>query len=105
MAESKKPDKGVSRLEEQLDKLEFELQVRYCEMGKSLLELAGTEQRAIDRLLERIIQVRRQLSRARHEIQCPACLTFSTADSAYCRKCGEKLPPAPEEKEKPDGTE
>lgn len=107
MAENGKPEKGTSRLEEKLDKMELELQARYCEMGKNLLELADTEQRAIDRLLERIIQTRRQLAKAKREIQCPACLTYNTADSAFCRKCGEKLPPAPKEteKENTDGTE
>lgn len=105
MADKENQDQGVTRLEEKLDKMEFELQERYYEMGKTLLELAGSEQRAIDRLLERIIQARRQLAKAKHEIACPACLSYNTPDSTYCRKCGEKLPLAQDEKEAPDGPE
>ena len=106
MTDKESPDKGVARLEQKLDKMELELQLRYCEMGKNLLELADTEQRAIDRLLERIVAARRQLARAKHETQCPACLCYNTPDSLYCRKCGEKLPPAQEEKEtEEDGTQ
>ncbi|MDL2214098.1 zinc ribbon domain-containing protein [Clostridia bacterium OttesenSCG-928-O13] len=95
---------AIARMENELDKLEGELQGRYRDMGKGLLELADQEQREIDRLVDEIVKTRKKLTRARHEIQCDECTAFNPPDSRYCRRCGAKLPMADNKKETENGT-
>ena len=45
----------------QLDELQQELQNRYCDLGKSLLELAEKEDREIGTLVDQIVKTKRQL--------------------------------------------
>ena len=45
----------------QLDELQQELQDRYCDLGKSLLELVGREDKEIGALVDKIIETKRQL--------------------------------------------
>lgn len=81
----------IRQTEEELIKLELELQAHYCQMGKSILELADTEQKAIGRLVDEIIKCRKRLARRRQEIECPQCTAYNTADSIYCKRCGAML--------------
>ena len=45
----------------QLDELQQELQNRYCDLGKSLLELAEKEDREIGTLVDKIVKTKRLL--------------------------------------------
>lgn len=88
----KKPNREEAlRLEKSLVKMELELQTCYSEMGKSLLELADGEQKRIDALVDRIIETRKRLTAVQGEIRCPECMTYNTADSKFCRRCGSAL--------------
>lgn len=94
MDKEKTPKKNeVVSLEESLARMETELHAHYCQMGKSLLELAEGEQKNVDALIDDIIKTRKKLVVARHEIECPECMTFNSEDSKYCRRCGTFLEP------------
>lgn len=84
-------DSEIQRLEEQITGLENQLQQRYCQMGKELLELADGELKAVNGLVDDIIHARRKLATARREIQCANCMAYNTADSNYCKHCGSML--------------
>lgn len=45
----------------QLDELQQELQDRYCDLGKSLLELVEKEDKEIGALVDKIVETKRQL--------------------------------------------
>ena len=78
-------------LEKSLGELEIELHDRYCQMGKSLMDLADSEGREIDKILDRIIDTKKKLSGIRREISCEQCFTLNEADNRYCKNCGAKL--------------
>lgn len=77
--------------EEKLARLEYELQDRYCQMGKKLLELAVSEQEHINALVDAIIDTRRHLSKMKAEIQCAHCLAYNDGQNKFCRRCGMPL--------------
>lgn len=81
----------VARMETALEEMEQALLARYSDVGKSVLELAEGEQRQVNALVERIVRARRQLARARGEVQCGECMTLNTPDSRYCKRCGHPL--------------
>lgn len=81
----------VAQLEESLAQMELELQSHYCQMGKQLLELAGSEQKTVGTLVDAIVKTRKKLVLAKHEIECPNCITFNSVDSKYCKRCGTPL--------------
>lgn len=81
----------IEMMEKTLGQMERELQNRYSEMGKSLLELADHEQREIGALVDGMIDLRRQLFTAKGEIECEFCTAFNPADARYCKNCGNKL--------------
>lgn len=87
----------IARMEGELSRLEYELQSRYRDMGKGLLEIAEQERREINRLADAIITTRKALTKARHETQCAQCATFNPPDSHYCKRCGARLPGADED--------
>ena len=86
-----KSDDPIVSMEQALSRLEADLQVRYSNMGKRLLELAEQEQREVNRLVDDMISIRKKLANAKHEIQCDHCLAFNAADSKYCKRCGAKI--------------
>ena len=92
MEHKKNEAAGIERLEQTLVRLELELQERYAQIGKSFLEMASHEQKEVNLLVDKIIHIRKKLTRAKREIQCPACLSYNPADSRFCRHCGQKLP-------------
>lgn len=98
MKTDRQEGRDIRELEKDLTVMEARLQTSYSRMGKSLLELADSEQRAINRLVDDIVAKKRQLSEARGEKQCPACMVFNDGDSRYCKHCGAELPDPPEEK-------
>jgi len=83
--------KAVKDLEEKVNKIEYELQKHYLEMGKSILEIAETEKKQIDYLTDSLIDARKQLSAMKEEIQCQECMTLNEKGSHYCKSCGKKL--------------
>lgn len=84
----------IEELEQSLRRLECDLQAYYQEAGKNLLEVADQQQKEVNKLVDNIILTRKQLSIARHEIECDDCLAFNPADARYCKRCGKKLTPA-----------
>lgn len=95
---------AIHKMEEELTIMEARLQTHYSQMGKSMLELAGSEQRAVNRLVDEIIKKKKTLSEARQEKQCPDCMVYNGSDSRFCRQCGKRLPEI-DEKETNHGTE
>lgn len=89
----------VQALEETIHKKECELHEHYCQMGKSLLEMAEGEQRSINRLVDEIIAARSELVLVKGQIECPECTAYNDADSRYCKRCGAKLAGPEEEQE------
>lgn len=81
----------IDEMEKTLGQMEHELQNRYSEMGKSLLELADHEQREISALVDDMIELRRRLFTAKGEIECGFCNAFNPADARFCKNCGSKL--------------
>lgn len=90
--QQKQHEETIQALERDLIMMEARLHACYCQMGKSLLELAGSEQNAINTLVDEIIAQKKRLIDARSERQCPNCMTFNSQDSAFCKRCGQKLP-------------
>lgn len=55
------PTADRADISRQLDELQQELQERYCDLGKSLLELAEKEDKKIGALVDKIVETKRQL--------------------------------------------
>lgn len=89
----------VERLTKRLDHMEQELFEKYCDVGRFVLETVERENREIDQLTDQVIEVKRELMRARGEIRCPHCFQYNDPESIYCNRCGRKLE---EEKENKD---
>lgn len=81
----------IDRLTRSLDQMEQELVEKYCDVGKYVLEKIEKENREIDRLVDQMIETKKELIKARGEIRCPACYQYNEPDSVYCSKCGQKL--------------
>jgi ribosomal protein L40E len=81
----------LNQLEGALAKKEHSLQALYCQLGKSVLELADGEKEKIDILVDDIIETRKKLVAIRQEIECPECMTYNPNDSRYCRRCGTPI--------------
>ncbi len=92
------PD-DIVQMEKLLNKMEFELQNRYAQMGKALLELAEKEQSSVNDLVDQMIDMRKCLAKAKGEQQCPECMTLNTPHSKYCSFCGLELPAAAADEE------
>jgi hypothetical protein len=58
-------DEDVQRLERDLNKMETTLNDHYCNVGKQLLEMAEREDQEINNLVDKIIDVKKQLSALR----------------------------------------
>lgn len=91
MSEKNAESAELMQLEEALAKKEHKLQALYCQMGKSILEIADGEQKTIDALVDDIIETRQKIVAIKHEIECPECMTYNPDDSRYCRRCGTPL--------------
>lgn len=78
-------------LEQSLSEMEAQLNEHYCDIGKSLLELAEKEDKEINHLVDQIIETRKQISILQKQVRCPNCLSYNTPDSHFCSHCGMKL--------------
>lgn len=81
----------IEKWEETVTTLSFELERRYCQMGRQLLEIAEGEQRQIGVLVDQLIMARRELSKARGDLQCESCTMMNDAGSKYCKRCGKEI--------------
>ncbi|RVU54231.1 zinc ribbon domain-containing protein [Anaerosphaera multitolerans] len=81
----------ILNLEENLNKLEIDLENQYIESGKKILELSINEQQKIDSLINEIIEIKKRLIKVKKEKQCPSCMTYNTSDSNYCKFCGKSI--------------
>ena len=90
----------MRQLEGEIHQKECELQKRYSQMGKSLLEMAEGEQRAINRLVDEVIEARAELAQIKLQRECPKCTAYNDADSRYCKRCGARLDEMKTETEK-----
>lgn len=81
----------IRRLEQSLSEMEAALNEHYCDIGKSLLELAEKEDKEINQLVDQIIETRRQITALQKQVRCPGCLSYNDPDSRYCSHCGTKL--------------
>lgn len=87
----KKRENQAKEMEKTLIRLENELQTHYRDIGKCLLEIAEHEQKTVNKLVDEIITLRRQLSICKQEIRCSTCMTVNPPDALYCKRCGKKL--------------
>ncbi len=78
----------INRMEQELIRMEMELNDYYCEAGKTILEKAEQEERKINNLVECIIETRRKLVNAKDEKFCPECEEHTDQGSNYCKRCG-----------------
>lgn len=83
--------KAAQDLEGQIIDMEQELMQSYCDLGKSVLDIAEAEGRKTNALVDQIIRKKKRLMDMRGETQCDACGLYSEADSRYCRHCGNKI--------------
>lgn len=88
---SEERQQEIQRLTRQLDHMEQELMEKYCDVGKFVLEKIEKENREVDRLVDQVIQVKKELMKAKGEIQCSNCYQYNEPGSLYCNRCGEKL--------------
>ena len=89
----KSHSREIEKLEQSLRRMEHDLQTHYQEMGKTILEVADQRQKEVNKLVDEMIEMQKKLSKARHEIECDACLAFNPLDARYCKRCGKKLTP------------
>lgn len=88
---AKRDSNEIEQLEQRLSGLECALEEKYSRIGRDILELAESECRQVGLLVDEIIELRRQLSKARGELRCPECMSVNSCDSRYCRHCGRPL--------------
>lgn len=81
----------INQMEQELVRMEIELNNFYCEAGKTILEKAEREERKINDLVEHIIETRRKLVDAKDEKYCPECEEHNERGSGYCKRCGYKF--------------
>jgi uncharacterized protein YicC (UPF0701 family) len=84
-------DEEVQRLERDLNKMETTLNEHYCNVGKQLLEMAEQEDQEINNLVDKIIEIKKQLYELDQTVQCPSCLLKNSSNSRYCSHCGNEL--------------
>jgi hypothetical protein len=56
-----------------------------------LLEMAEQEDHEINSLVDKIIEIKKQLYELDQTVQCPSCLLKNSSDSKYCSHCGSEL--------------
>ena len=81
----------IDRLTKQLDHMEQELLEKFCDVGKFVLEKIEKENREIDQLVDQVIEVKKELSRVKGEIRCPADVDFMTIARATSGASGAEL--------------
>lgn len=104
MAEDRN-DNAVAEMEARLNKLEYALQDKYSSIGKVFLALAESENKAVNDLVDEIIETRQKISQVKGEISCHACMRMNAPDSRFCTRCGAALPQKNDEKENDYGHE
>ena len=77
---SDKKEQEIERLTRQLDHKEHELEEKYCDVGKSIMDKLEKENQEIGHMVDEVIQLKRKLINAKGQ-----------ADSIYCSRCGKKL--------------
>ena len=87
---SDKKEQEIERLTRQLDHKEHELEEKYCDVGKSIMDKLEKENQEIGHMVDEVIQLKRKLIKAKGQIRCPACYQYNEADSIYCSRCGRK---------------
>lgn len=88
---SEKKRQEIEYLTRQLDQKEQELQEKYCDVGKSIMEKIEKENKEIDHMVDEVIQLKRKLVKAKGQIRCPNCHQYNEPGSSYCSSCGKKL--------------
>ena len=88
---SDKKEQEIERFTRQLDHKEHELEEKYCDVGKSIMDKLEKENQEIGHMVDEVIQLKRKLINAKGQIRCPACYQYNEADSIYCSRCGKKL--------------
>lgn len=88
---SEKKRQEIEYLTWQLDQKEQELQEKYCDVGKSIMEKIEKENKEIDHMVDEVIQLKRKLVKAKGQIRCPNCHQYNEPGSSYCSSCGKKL--------------
>jgi NADH pyrophosphatase NudC (nudix superfamily) len=84
-------DDEVQRLERNLNKMETTLNEHYCNIGKQLLEMVEQEDQEINNLVDKIIEIKKQIFELNQTVQCPSCLLMNSSENRYCSHCGNAL--------------
>lgn len=74
--------------EEKLLLLEEELHECYCQTGRQLMEIAGSQQKQADALIDEIIRLRTALALARQSKRCERCGGLNAKENRHCCHCG-----------------
>jgi hypothetical protein len=53
--------------------------------------MAEQEDQEINSLVDKIIEIKKQLYELDQTVQCPSCLLMNSSDSRYCSHCGCEL--------------
>lgn len=64
---------------------------KYCDVGKAILEKAEKEGREVNELVDELIEVKKELIKAKGQKRCTNCYQYNEMGSIYCSKCGAKL--------------
>ena len=91
MANNEIKAEEIERMEKQLESMEERLQRQYCETGKAVLEIADSEQKEINSIVDEMIRLRKRIAEAKGDIQCAGCMAYNASGSRYCNRCGSKL--------------
>lgn len=90
-----KPDsekaKQAELLEEDIVKLEQEISDKYYQLGKSVYEIADREVDEINHLVDRMIEIKQQLSDVKNQSICVHYMAKNPKSNRYCGGCGRKL--------------
>ena len=69
---SDKKEQEIERLTRQLDHKEHELEEKYCDVGKSIMDKLEKENQEIGHMVDEVIQLKRKLNKGKRENPWPS---------------------------------
>ncbi|MDR2932475.1 MAG: hypothetical protein LBV27_05140 [Oscillospiraceae bacterium] len=84
-------EKQAVLLEEDLLKLEKELENKYCQLGKNVYEAADHMVSEINDTVDRLVEAKIRLRDMREQNTCLSYLAANPKHNRFCGKCGRPL--------------
>ena len=94
-----KQESNVQTLAREMEQTQELLLEKYIQLGKSIYEVADRSVDDINRLTDRLIDIKRNISMENGQTECTECLAMNPRENVYCGRCGSKLHRAGEEDE------